>query len=71
MCQWLDDGYTLAESVAHLSTLTSVFDGRGHPLKRSRSPNSKRQAMKRARQIVSMTYSPKDASGRVDEGDAS
>ena len=71
VCQWLDDGYTLAESVAHLSTLTSVFDGRGHPKKRSRSPNSKRQAMKRARQKVSMTYSPKDASGRVDEGDAS
>ena len=71
VCQWLHDGYTMAESIAHLSALTSAFDAHGHPLKRSRTPTSRREAMKRARQIVEITYSPKDASGRVDGGDAS
>ena len=65
VCQWLHDGYTMAASIAHLSTLTETT------LKRSRTPTSRREAMKRARQIVEMTYSSKDASGRVDGGDAS
>ena len=65
VCEWLHSGYTLADSIAYLATLRETTR------KRSLPPTSRQEAMKRARQNVDKTYTPKVASGLADGGDAS
>ena len=60
LCEWLNLGYKLDESIAHLKTLTLTTS------KRSLSPSYRHDAMKRARQNVEISYRPQVSAASAD-----
>ena len=62
LCEWLNLGYKLDESIAHLKTLTPTTS------KRSLSPSYRNDAMKRARQNLEITYRPQVSAASADGG---